>query len=276
MPLVRQVKLPSFDSVNLNSTATLALPIGQTYHYIGIVFGGTGMTVAKMTGIRLKINGQIVQDWTGTQLNLMNQFNGRADAATKSILFLDFERYNLNTRQGRELTLLRTGVASKNASFPSVQTATLEIDVSDPTSVTLSAYAAVSGPQAPSLVKRVRRFGHSAASSGDYQIADLPKGDVIDQIGLSSTVILETKLKIDDYTIFDRTANVNNAVQLDGIRTPQSNLFVVDPSEAGFGDDYIATVTRAGHMVGDLRLTPNVSGAGDIDVIYQTIGAAGS
>jgi hypothetical protein len=273
--LTREISLPSFDSVAPSSTATLSLSVGQSYHWLGIEYAGTGMTLAKMTAVRFKVNGQTVIDLTGTQIDLLNQYFGQASAATAKILYLDFRRLGVILNEAQEMTILRMGNRSENPRIPSIQTAVLEIDVSDPTSVTLSAFASVSGPEQPGYFQKMRRVTYSPSGAGQFDIADIIKGDLYAQIFLSSTVVTAAKLTIDSYTYFDRTSARNTAVQTDGVCSPQSNLFAINPAEWGHHDRMIATRTLDGNLVGDFRLQATVSGAGDIDLITKSVGIVG-
>lgn len=92
MALKTTRRMPSFEAVGAGQTATLRLPIGLTFHQVWIEFAG--VTLAQMDQIRLVANGQPIHNWgTGTELDRLNQYEGRSAAA--GILVLDLDRYGL-------------------------------------------------------------------------------------------------------------------------------------------------------------------------------------
>ncbi|MCA1809383.1 MAG: major capsid protein P2, partial [Lentisphaerae bacterium] len=70
-------RMPSFEGVSAGSTATLRCPIGLSYDRLIIEYAG--MTLAQMGEIRVVGNGKPFMRFdSGTRLDQLNQFNGRA------------------------------------------------------------------------------------------------------------------------------------------------------------------------------------------------------
>lgn len=262
-------KMPTPTGFTASSTMQCVLPIGLSYETLYLVIGGT-CVMADFSNIQLIANGKPIQEYrTGTELNSYNVYNKRTTFATNTIVMLDLTRRLLIDRSYRELTKLGTGkpidlnkslgnTASGNTvpnpdynPFP-VQTLTLQADMgaSVGNGATITVYALQSEPAPTGLIRKLRKFQHSPSSS-PYQIADYPKGDLINAVylnyGVKPTIV---KLLRDNYTVFERTRVLNNVIQTDEqIRTPQTGIFVLDTTEAGYGDQVITT---AG--VNDLRL----------------------
>lgn len=249
--------MPSFEGVAAGQTATCRLPIGQTYHQLLVNY--SGMTPAGINGGRLVANGKAIQTYSKLDvLDMMNQFDGRTKA--DGILVFDFERYGIEGRSGRELTAIGTGHAKDQAP---ITTLALELDIgSSASNPTLSAKAVRSAPTVSGFMKKVRRFVYSATGAGDFEIADLPKGNLIDQVFFKGDGINKVQLFRDNYEEFSRSAAENSLIQTNGVRVPQDGVFVYDPTEHGNASETLAT-----QGVNDLRFTLNMEAAANIEVI---------
>lgn len=266
-------QMPTFNGVAASSTATCNLPIGATYHGILLEFGGTTMEATNIDEIRVKANGRTIFTADGGDLDSMNKFDGRA--ASVDHLYIDFERYGLKTRAATELTALGTGAPQSNEPGPNfnpvpISTLQLEVDIDGSASApTLSAKASQSAARPLGLIRHRRKFSYSPAGSGDFEIADFPKGLLIDKVYLKQTTLTINSVKVDrdNFRLFDRTAAQNNVMQNDGVRTSQSGWFVYDPTEDGYGAESLAT-----KGVQDLRFIVNCSAAGTITAYVDYVG----
>jgi len=266
--------MPAFNGVAVSSTATLNMPISGAYHAIQLLMGGTTFDETHISEIRLRGDGRELMVFSGADLDTMQQFDGLA-GATAALLYLDFERSNLLTKNGRELTAIGTNypqVLDKNAAdynptpFSTLQ---MEVDIAG-TAVapTLSAKALQSGPAPLGMLRKRRRFFRDIAGAGDLEISDLPRGDLIDKIYIKHTGnVTGVKFDTDNFRQFDRTAAENNQIQANGERVPQTNWFVLDPSESGLSGEFIRT-----DNVNDMRLIVSASAADSISVYVDYIG----
>lgn len=256
--------LPSFEGVATTGQATLRAPIGFSYEQIHINY--SGVTLAQMTGIRVVGNGKVIQRWSsGTNLDNFNRYHGRAAAA--GILTLDFTRHGLKTREGEELTKLGTGMQSVEGSLE-LSTLAIEIDITGAAGpVLLNAWAVQSDPSHLGLIRHVREHTYSPSAAGEFQISDIPKGHLFNGLHFLSAIVTELRVERDNYSVFDRTAALNNLVQTDGgFKVPQANIYVLDPTEHGYGSETLQTFG-----VHDLRFTATVSGAGTLPIIVDSI-----
>lgn len=276
MSLKLSRNMPPFEGVAASSTATCRLPIGLTYHQVyvrlGNVAAGPGPEIGDITEIRVVANGENIQRIVGGDiLDAYNQFDGRAAfpaAGTAGFITIDFDRYGLRTRAGEEFTALGTGIP--NDPNP-VTTLSLEIDIgAGATNPTLSAVARQSVPQPLGLIKKVRTFYESIGGAGDLEISTLPKGDVINRIFFGETGAGDTtnlRIERDNFTVFQRSSVLNSLIQSDGVRVPQSDYYVYDPTETGDGAEGLVT-----QGVNDLRFILTADGAIDYTIGVEYIG----
>lgn len=266
--------MPSFQGVAAGQTATLTLPIGLTYH--GLLIKYSGVTLAQMTEIRIKANGRQIFSQSAVDMDKTNQYNGLA--AANGLLRLDFDRVKLLTRAGQELTAIGTGAPVNNDSNSPMYNPTplstfqLEIEIAGAaTAPALSAKAVQSAPRPLGAIIKRRRFNYSATGAGDFEISDLPKGDLIDKILIKQSADNLTKVVMerDNFLSFERTPAENSLIQVDGVRTPQSLWYVIDPTERGFGAESIVSA------VNDFRLKLTASGATDYTIYIDYLGSLG-
>ncbi|MEW8346764.1 MAG: major capsid protein P2 [Candidatus Thiodiazotropha taylori] len=262
--------MPAFNGVAANSTATLNIPIGWTYHGLMLSLGGT-FTEQHIDEMRLMGNGKPIMTMSGDQLDIMNQFNGLA-ISDGSLLRLPFERHGLKTRDGVEFTAIGTGmplnVDPKDPAFnpTPLSTLQLEVDIGAATNPTLSAKAIQSGKSPLGTLLKRRKFTFNPSGAGYFDIADLPKGDVIDKIWIFSDQLNGVILERNNFRVFERTAAENSMIQTDGVRVPQTNLFVIDPSETGNGGEWIQS------NVDDFRLKLDMAAGDTVTVFVDYLG----
>lgn len=266
--------MPSFQGVAAGQTATLTLPIGLTYHALLIAY--SGVTLAQMTEIRIKANGRQIFSQSAVDMDTTNQYNGLA--AANGILRLDFDRVKLLTRAGQELTAIGTGAPVNNDPNSPMYNPTplstfqLEIEIAGAAAApALSAKAVQSAPRPLGAIIKRRRFNYSATGAGDFEISDLPKGDLIDKILIKQSAdnITKVVMERDNFLSFERTPAENSLVQVDGVRDPQALWYVIDPTERGYGAESIVSA------VNDFRLKLTASGATDYTIYIDYLGSLG-
>ncbi|MBT3041990.1 MAG: hypothetical protein KME67_03940 [Candidatus Thiodiazotropha sp. (ex Codakia orbicularis)] len=268
MKLTRE--MPAFNGVAANSRATLNIPIGNTVHALIFTLGGT-FTEQHIDEIRVKGNGRELFVCSGDELDVMNQYEGKA-ISNGTLLRLDFERYGLKTRDAVEMTAIGTGMPqnmdrnSPEYNPTPLTTLQVEVDIGAATNPTLSAKAILSGPSPLGTLLKKRRFTYSPAGAGNYEIADLPRGDVIDKIWIFSDQLNGVMLDRNNFRAFERTDSENDLIQADGVRVPQANLFVIDPSENGNGGEWLIS------NVNDFRLILDMAAADTVDIFVDYLG----
>lgn len=249
MPRVEQ-KMPAAQSVVAGQTTTFRLPIGRRFHSLQLLGSGTAFAVGDLSEIRILLNNKPIQRFSGTERNAMNLFDGRVAAPYSDAAFhleIPFDRYGLLTKAGEEETAINTGSVDPN-SGKSINAFSVEIDIasSGPSgTLGLDLYATTSerlegGPgTVPYLLKSTRDY----AAAAEYEISDLPRGGVstafINRIFMrpSTSTLENLKVLANQFTLFERTAQLNERKQTDGIRVPQAGYYVIDRTEHGYGGD---------------------------------------
>lgn len=273
MPIKLTRKAPGWDGAIVGgNTVTLRLPIGLTFHQIFTEYsfadaGAAPLALADaIAEIRVVMNGKPQWNIQAGDLDTHNRFESRGPA--NGIFTIDFDRYNLRTRPATEYTQVGTG--SSQDTTP-LTTFTLEMDLKAAVaSGSLATTLRQSDSAILGLFKKVRRFVHVFTGAGQFQIADYPKGDLINAIYWipSANNLTAVRLERDNFIMFDRDETLNDRIQSDGVRTPQQGLFVLDTTEDGDGTDQIVT-----QGVNDLRFFMTVDGAMSLTSYIEYIGA---
>jgi hypothetical protein len=285
------IKLPNPEGVAAGGTATFRIPVGRRIHslYLDYAYDATTQNVADFEEIRIFVNGQVIQRFTGTERDALNQFDGLA--ASVGILEIPFDRKNLKTMAGQEETALNTGVGDDKGR--KISSMYMEIDLNSGMTIAatdLALYAKQSdavltvvnaagevkkaGPGTIPYIRREQRNPAGAAS--DFQISDFvnPGVNAADKVALNRITFIPStgtiaNLKIDrnTYNIFDRTDELNRAIQSNGVRTPQSGYYMIDMSENGYGGEPIDL-----YGMTDFRYRLDVSAAMTLTALSEYFG----
>ena len=244
------VKLPNPQGVAAGGTATFRIPVGKRIHSLQLIYNDTNQDLSDFEEIRIFANGRVVQRFSATERDALNQFDGREAAA--GILTLPFDRTGMITLPGRENTAINTGVADENGT--KISSMYMEIDIASGATIaeadlklySLQSDAVSGGPGTIPFITREQRQVSGADS--DFQIADLinPGVNSPDKVALNRITFVPSagsinNLKIDrnQYNIFDRTDALNRRFQTDGIRVPQSGYYMIDPTERGISGEVV-------------------------------------
>lgn len=268
-----EVRMPSAEAVAAGQTATFRLPVGRRFHELQLAY--SGITLAQMTEMRLYANNKVIHRYSAAERDTMNQFDGRAAAA--GVLTIPFDRYALKTLKAQEETALNTG--SQGADGSAITSMYLEIDLDAAAAApafSLTATQSEAVPGGPGTVLHVVKQIRDAAGAGDFEISDLPRGTptsiALNRIFFtpSANAISAVKVERNQYTIFERSAALNEVVQADGVRVPQAGVVAIDKTERGFGGDPINLLG-----VNDYRYRLTMTGAAAITIHSEYLGRLG-
>lgn len=272
-----QLNIPNTTAVAAGQTATWDIPIGLRYHAFQLAY--SGVTLAQMTQIRLSVNGEVIHRYTGAQRDKLNQYDGRAAAG--GILTIPLDRFGLYRQDGEELTALRTGIADPK-SGASINQCKIEIDIDGAAAAPAITIAATASDNprgvGPGVIQRVLPYSRNFGSSGVVEWADMPKATegqkylVINRTAFFASNITYLEISRDNKRIFQRSKALNEKVQLDGVRVPQSGLLVVDPTEEGYDFEGIQLVQPNGQPYSDFRYIPTLSGSENITALVEYLG----
>lgn len=274
------IKMPSPESAVAGQTATFKLPIGHRYHGLHLVASATAIAVSDINEIRVLCNNKPIQRFTGSERNAMNLFDGRADAAIDAasfILTIPFDRFNLGTRIGEEETAINTG--SPDSSGVAINQFSVEIDLASGITgtIVLALYADVSERLAggAGTIPFIIRTTRDLSGTGEKELSDLPRGGAesmaLDRIFFkpSANNITTAKIEINQRSVFERTSELNNRLQSDGVRVPQSGYFVIDRTEFGYGADPIGLVSKD---IQDFRYKLTIDGSMSLVLLAGYLG----
>lgn len=274
-------KLPNPDAVAAGNTATLRVPVGRRVHQIMLTYPySANLNATKFDEIRVFVNGNVIQRFSGTQRDKLNQFDGMGSDVT-GVLVIPFERTGAWTVGEREMTALNTG--SANEAGLMINSLYIEIDINATATIfpsQLRAYSIESDQIAggAGLIPYIRTELRSVTGADtDFQISDLvnPGVNAPDKIALlratfvpkNAATINNLRIDRNAYNLFDRTDTLNRIVQTNGIRLPQVGYYSIDTCESGVAADVIQLVNMT-----DFRYRLDVSGASDINVISEYYG----
>lgn len=280
-------KLPRPEGVAPGSTATARIPVGRRIHalFLEYVYHSSTQNVGDFLEIRLFINGQVFQRFTGTQRDILNQFDGKP--ASQGVLEIPFDRAGLLTVAGREEAALNTGVA--DSSGRKISDMYMEIDLDPAMTIgvnDLTIYALESdpilfddegNPYGAGVIPYFRNEKRNpAGADSDFQISDLinPGVNAPDKVALSRVTFVPStgtisnlKIMRNTYELFDRTDNANRFIQSSYARSPQAGYYTIDTAEANQGGQVIALYNMT-----DFRYHVAVSSAMTLTVLSEYLG----
>jgi hypothetical protein len=273
-------KLPNPEGVVAGGTATFRIPVGRRLHalYLDYAYNVTTQNVADFEEIRIFANGQVIQRFTGTERDVLNQFEGVA--ASVGVLILPFDRNELKTVAGQEETAINTGVTDAQGRM--ITSMYMEIDLNSGMTIAASDLALYSkesdaiagGPGTIPYIRREQR--NPSGADTDFQISDLvnPGVNAPDKIALNRITFVPStgsisNLKIDrnGYSIFDRSDELNRVIQNAGQRAAVAAYYMIDSTENGYGGEPIDLFGMT-----DYRYRLNVSAAMTLTCISEYLG----
>jgi Viral coat protein P2 N-terminal domain len=261
-------------------TPTISLPIGLVYDECVLVY--SGVTLAQITNIKVKYNGHLLMDVSATDLDAMNQYDGRAAAA--GYLSIPFTRYALKSQAEEEETAIVTGDLSKS-NGKIISQLTIDLTISSGASGTVLSLMPYVNVLADSqkgngtgFLKYMVNTVKSFSGAGTFDISDMVRGNP-DSMMLNRVMfvfdhsvgnISNVDMKVNNVTVFSRSDTVNAHIQNDGVRVAAAsnrNLYAVDTSENGYGAEVVNLTT-----VNDIRFSLTVTAAMSVTVYYEYIG----
>lgn len=259
------IKNLPFTNVVANGVATVSLPVGMSYNRIFLQLGGT-FTKAMITDIKVRLNGKVIFQNTGSRLDLINTYRKRGVSA--NFLVIDFvepgakdmaEQYigNINTAQG-------------------VSSLTMEVTIAGATSPTLDSWAEV-GPPAPlGVVAKQLLFTTSFGGSGKFpfKLIDVAnRGAIVKRVHFAhGGNVTALEVKKNGIVIHDNvTTAVNTFYQADYGKTAQTNLYTYDPCV----DDNYTNAVKTQDMV-SLEFNLTTGAADTVTAVIEVLDLLGN
>lgn len=237
-----------FANVVAAGTATAPIIPGKTIEQILLRLGGTALTKAMLTMIKVRANGKVIMEGTGNQFEKLNAYKGiTADAAFLPLCFL--ERAG-DTDLDREVGCFDTSPGS------GVGNITAEVTIAGATAPTLLQILEESDPQTDSkgaqapyspILAKVLRYPFNMANGGRLPVT-LPfgpqTGAVIKRIHVEHTGNMTgATVKVDANVKHESVKVENEFDQISWGRVPQTNLYTIDFMKDGKVSDALDTRT---------------------------------
>lgn len=259
-----------FSNVVATGMATLDLRsmLGNTIDRIVLKLGGTTFTKAMITGVRIKANGKIIFDDTGSRIDTRMAYRGIAAAA--AYLTVDFSEIRSKTIQGQALGSIDTTLG--------ISSLTMECDIAGATAPTLEAWAMISDPQIGqierALIGKVLNFNHFFGAAGKFPL-NIPfgkqGGSLIKRLHLFGSTVTEAEVKKNGLTVFEAPEAVNDFIQGEFVRTPQANVYTID----FVPDGNMSGVMNAANAQ-SMEYYATVSGSGNVVVVAELLDPLGN
>lgn len=267
--------MPTAQGIAPNGQALYKLPIGARYHDLYIEY--SGLTLSDMTEIRVKINGLVVQRFSATERDLLNQFLGLP--AANGVLRIPFDRVGLKNRVDEEITAINTDASDQQGNR--ISSFAVEIDIAGTATAPVLTMTAEqsdkverlpNGERAgPGVIPYITKSSRNPAGAGEFEISDFNYGKS-DSLSLNritfmpdAGAISEVEVLADNVRIFKRSTVLNERIQTESRwRKPQAGAWVIDTSEKGFG---AATIPLIG--LNDFRYRMQVDQAMQITALQE-------
>lgn len=227
---LRRPGLPFF-GVAANVTTSQQVSIGRTIEEITLALGGTFTKATHVLMVRARANGKNVVEASGAQLDAINAYRGRTQAA--GYLPIPFADYCMEDEFSQE-------VGAFDTSPGNVENMTVEMDIGAATGPTLRSIVTESAAQrSPSgnavpyagLISKILRYPFNVSTGGDL-IIPVPfgpvSGAIIKRAHIFSSLATRVQVKQDGVAVYDQLlADANDQAVRYG-RAPQANVFHVD------------------------------------------------
>lgn len=259
------IKNNPFTNVVASGVATLSLPIGMTYNRIILALGGT-FTKSMITDIKVKLNGKVILQNTGSKVDSINTFRGIT--ANAGFLTLDFTEPFAKKIEDQYLGNLNTAKG--------VSSLTIEVTISGATAPTLDSYAELAQPNILGAIAKQVVFTQSIGAAGKFPMKLI---DVANRGALIKSVhffhagnLTALEVKKNGIVIFDNIPTaVNNYNLTEYKNVPQTNVYHYDPA---IDNNYSNMIVTSDATSLDFNLT--LSAADTITAVLEVIDVLGN
>lgn len=261
--MLLQKNLPFFNVV-ASGIASLALPLGMTYERIVLVLGGTTFTKAMITDLKVKLNGRVIMQTTGSRLDAINKYKGIFDAA--GFLTIDFTESKARDEIGQSIGAIPT--AEGIASF------TIEATIAGATAPTLESYSMLSGPRKLGVVNKTLHYPANFSAGGKFPIV-LPFGKqggaIIKRVHFFHSSMTALEVKKNGLILHESTTAINEFIQKEYDRVPQSGVYTYDALVDGNSSQMLVTADAT-----DMQWNVTLSASDTVNVQVEYLDTLGN
>jgi len=269
--LTQLIKQASATGITASSVATVKIPTGGTHYSIILApkaAAGTAVSVANMKtaigNMVLKHNGEQVMEGTATFFLDLQKYYGDAFSAgnVDGVIVIPVAPSHFTNFIERQVFAVGTR---------DIQSMTLDMNILSTASMAIiDVYSEVTPENRPrGKFLRIKKFSRSFASTGEYEISDLPhEGATVGYKALHITAgsgsFTSATVKVANFAFFDQVLTyINQSILAACCRTVQSGYFHID-----FGKNNDITSFLPMDGVQDFRVLPNFATAPNNFTIY--------
>lgn len=253
--------LNNITGVTAGGTASLSLPIGNTYEKIH--FDITGATPEQIKNIRVELAGRMLTEYS-TLADLIKENDYYKREKEDGLTTLFFTRPEVKSALKPTLVEQRFfGLGTTGLSL-----AQIKFDIApEAASPTVKAYAEKAAPSLPGWLFKRRSFRYSM-TQGTNEIADLPRpsGTYIGMIEIKKAGVTTAEFVINNVKWRDQMPKaLHNLILKQAGRAPQADTHAIDLMSDGdvFGALYLDKA------INDMRLKIECSSAGQAEIIVH-------
>lgn len=220
-----------FSNVVASGTATNNVTPGRTLEKIVLGLGGTALTKAMLSSVKIKANGKVIMEGTGAQLDALNAYRGVTQEA--AYLEIPFADGAMLSEFDRMVSAFDTSVGIANI--------TSEITIAGATAPTLTPILVESSAQkdnqgnaapfAP-LMAKILRYPFSIATGGQLPVTvpfGAQNGAIIKRLHVVHTGNMTgATVKQDGLVVHESVTAENQHMQKMFGRVPQTNYYTID------------------------------------------------
>ena len=221
-----------FSNVVANGTATNPITPGRTLENFQMKLGGTSLTKAMVSLFKMKANGKVIIEGTGTEIDKLNAYRG---SGTTNAAFLDiyFADYSLNNELDRMVGAFDTSVGIANITTE-LTIAGATAPVVTPILYESSQQKLKAGEMAPfaPLISKTLRYPYAMATGGRLPVT-VPfgpnNGSIIKRLHVfHGGNMTGATVKQDGLVMHESVKAENEFVQTRHGRVPQTNVYSID------------------------------------------------
>ena len=220
-----------FSNVVPTGTATNQITTGRTLEVLRLKLAGTALTKAMISLLKVKANGKVILEGSGTELDKINAYRGESTSA--AFLDVQFADYKMLTELDRMVGAFDTSAG--------IQNITTEVTITGATAPVLTPILVESAQQkdnrgdaAPfaALLSKVLRYPYAMSTGGKLPVTvpfGAQNGALIKRLHVfHGGNMLGATVKQDGLVIHESLAAENVFDQTKGGRVPQTGVYTID------------------------------------------------
>ncbi len=220
-----------FSNVVPTGTATNTVTPGRTLENFRLKLGGTALTKAMLGTIKVKANGKVIVEATGTQLDKINAYRGEATAA--AFLDVQFADYSMISELDRMVGAFDTslGISNITTEIPIAGATAPKLDPILIESAQQKARDGTNAPFAP-LISKLLAYPFNIATGGRLPVT-VPfgpqSGSIIKRFHVfHGGNMTGATVKEDGVVVHESIKAENEFDQTKAGRVPQANVYTID------------------------------------------------